>query len=79
MAKTMDEQLLLREVVKRLTARYPTLSPATVAEVVGDLQATFAGAPLREFVPPFVERRAKTALDELSVSYEGLPTAVGQR
>jgi len=30
---------------------------------------SFNGAPIREFVPLFVERRARSALAELSVSY----------
>ena len=77
MAKAMDEQLQLGEVVERLATRYRGLPPAKVAEVVGDIHATFAGAPLREFVPLFVERKAKTALTELSVPHGGLPTAVG--
>jgi hypothetical protein len=77
MVKTMDEQVQLDEVVERLSARFPGLSPVTVADVVRELHATFAGAPLHEFVPLFVERKAKSALAELSVSYEDLPGAVG--
>jgi hypothetical protein len=54
-----------------------------VSEVVHDLHARFAGARLREYVALFVERRASAALEELSVSYDGLPSpqhaAVEQR
>jgi hypothetical protein len=77
MVKTMDEQVQLDEVVERLSGRFPSVSPVTVADVVRELHATFVGAPLREFVPLFVERKAKSALAELYVSYEELPTAVG--
>ena len=77
MVKTMDEQVQLDEVVERLSGLFPSVSPVTVADVVRELHATFVGAPLREFVPLFVERKAKSALAELSVSYEELPTAVG--
>jgi hypothetical protein len=75
--KTMDEQVQLDEVVERLSARFPSLSPVTVADVVRELHATFLGAPLREFVPLFVERKARSALAELSMSDEDIPTAVG--
>jgi hypothetical protein len=69
MVKAMDEQAQLKEVVDRLTGSYATLPPDTVAEVVHALHARFDGAPIREFVPLFVERSAHSALSELSVSY----------
>lgn len=69
MGKTLDEQAQLAEVIERLTASHPSLPPATVAEVVGELHARFNGARIREFVPLFVERNAHRALGELSVSY----------
>lgn len=69
MVKSLDEQALLAEVVSRLTRSYPTLLVDVIAEVVNDLHATFNGAPLREFVPLFVERKARSALEQLSVSY----------
>jgi hypothetical protein len=69
MVKAMDEQARLNEVVERLAESYPTLSPDTIGDVVDDLHARFDGAVIREFVPLFVERRAHSALAELSVSY----------
>jgi hypothetical protein len=69
MVKVKDEQARLSEVVERLAGTYPTLSSDTVHEVVHDLHARFDGAPIREFVPLFVERRAHGALAELSVAY----------
>lgn len=73
MAKNLDEQAQLAEVVHRLTSDYPTLSPAIVSEVVKDLHSRFNGARLREYIPMLVERNARTALSELSVSYEDMP------
>jgi hypothetical protein len=64
----MDEQAQLREVVERLAGRYPTLPPDTVHGVVRDLHARFEGARIREFVPLFVERKARSALTALSAS-----------
>ena len=69
MVKSKDEQAVLGEVVERLAGRYPTLPPDAINDVVHDLHARFDGAPIREFVPLFVERRAHSALTELSVSY----------
>jgi hypothetical protein len=69
MVKSMDEQAVLGEVVQRLAGRYPTLPPDAINEVVHELHARFDGARIREFVPLFVERRAHSALTELSVSY----------
>jgi len=67
--RSLDEQAVLGEVVERLAGRYPALPPGTVNDVVHDLHARFDGARIREFVPLFVERRAHSALAELSVSY----------
>jgi hypothetical protein len=53
-----------------LTRAFPTVPPETIAEVIHDVHVKFDGAPLREFVPLFVERRARSALDQLSVSYQ---------
>ena len=69
MVKSLDEQAVLGEVVQRLAGRYPTLPPDAINDVVHDLHTRFDGAKIREFVPLFVERRAHSALAELSVSY----------
>jgi hypothetical protein len=69
MVRSLDERARMSEIVERLCAAYPTMTPAAVAEVVNDLHARFRGAPVREYVPLFVERDARLALDELSVSY----------
>ena len=79
MVISIHEQRQLDEVIERLTARFPAVSRTTVSEVVHDLHATFAGAPLREYVALFVERRASAALGELSVSYDSLPPVPSSR
>jgi hypothetical protein len=65
----MTEQTLIGDLVERLTRKYPTLAAEMITDVVHDQHVRFDGARLREFVPLFVERRARTALDELSVPY----------
>jgi hypothetical protein len=62
----MSEQARITEVVARLTTFFPTLPAQTVAEVVNDMHAAFNSSRVREFVPLFVERRARAALTELS-------------
>ena len=73
------EQRQIDEIIERLTRRYPDVSHETVSEVVHELHSIFAGAPVREFVGLFVERRARAALEELSVSYDRMATARGHR
>ena len=63
----MSEETLISELVERLAERYPTLPGETIVTVVHDMHAAFNGARIREFVPLFVERRARTALTELAV------------
>jgi hypothetical protein len=72
---SLDEHAQLAEVIERLTEMYPTLSEASIAEVVHELHARFNGARLREYVPLFVERNAHRALTELSVPYDDVVSA----
>jgi hypothetical protein len=61
----LSEQTIIDELVERLTNRYPTVSESTVSSVVRDVHARYDGRPLRDFVPPFVERHAKSELERL--------------
>jgi hypothetical protein len=70
MIKAMSEQALISDIVERLTRSYPTVPLAMIAEVVHDLHVRFDGARVREFVPLFVERHARTALVELAARDE---------
>jgi hypothetical protein len=67
--KASGEETQIGHVADRLAQQYPSLPPVTVNEVVQELHHRFDGARVREFIPLFVERRARTALNELSVSY----------
>lgn len=64
----LSEQTVIDQIVTRLTSRYPTVSKSTVSTVVHDVHARYDGRPLRDFVPLFVERNAKNALEELGVT-----------
>jgi hypothetical protein len=61
-----NERKSIDALVARLVNIYPAVSPARIADVVRDEHAHFDDRPLREFVPLFVERRAKRELSLLS-------------
>jgi hypothetical protein len=61
----LSEQTIIDQIVMRLTNRYPTISASTVASVVHDIHSRYDGRPLRDFVPLFVERNARSELDRL--------------
>lgn len=59
-----DEETALKEVAQRLAVTYSEMPASDVAQVVHDAAARFDGSPIREFVPLFVERRARTQLTQ---------------
>ena len=61
----LSEQTVIDQLVGRLTSRYPAISQSTVERVVHDVHARFDGRPLRDYVPLFVERSARSELDQL--------------
>ena len=61
----LSEQTVIDEVVARLTSRYPAIPKETVESIVHDVYARFDGRPLRDYVPLFVERNAKSELERL--------------
>lgn len=50
------------EVVERLRDRFPDISEDRIRAVVTDAHQEFDGRPIRDFVPVFVERSARTIL-----------------
>jgi hypothetical protein len=67
MLTAMSEDTRIAEVLDRLKTSYPTLPGDTVVEVVNGMRAASSGSRIREYVPLFVERRARAALTELAV------------
>ncbi len=65
----MSEQTIIDQVVDRLTSRYPTIEASTVSSVVQNIYARYDDRPLRDYVPLFVERNARTELDQLGARY----------
>jgi hypothetical protein len=64
---TASEETRIAEMVERLKSTYPTLPADTVVQVVDEMRAAFHGSRIRDYVPLFVERRARSALTELAV------------
>ena len=60
----------LNEVVERLRERFPEVPEEQVRSVVTKAHEGFAGHPIRDIVPAFVERVAR---DELSKDNPGPP------
>lgn len=59
--KAAHEAREIHEVVQRLQDRYPDIDPDRIHAVVTDAHRMFDGRPIRDFVPVFVERAARTA------------------
>jgi len=62
-AAEVKEQAALRLVGEALSARYADVDPTQVVEAVEQARSALAGAPIRDFVPVLVERRARELLD----------------
>ncbi|MEM6110276.1 hypothetical protein AAHS21_29240 [Mycobacterium sp. 050272] len=60
--KQTSEQTLIAEVVRRLMTAFPQARPEDVSAAVHHAHARFASCPIRDFIPLFVEKRARQAL-----------------
>jgi hypothetical protein len=54
-----EEDRAINEVVERLAQQFPQLPAEEIAGVVSESRPEFAAAPIRDFIPLFVERSAK--------------------
>ena len=61
-----DEDRAIAEVVDRLGRQFPHIAPAEVAQAVSQSRPEFDDVPIRDFVPLFVERGAKSRLREMA-------------
>jgi hypothetical protein len=67
MLTTISEETRIADLVERLKTTYPALPADTVTQLVNDMRDAFAASRIREYVPLFVERRARAALTELAI------------
>jgi hypothetical protein len=75
-----EENRAIDGVVDRLAKLFPKLPAEEVAAAVSQVQPEFDDAPIREFVPLFVERSAKARLQQstdVGIAMSS-PTSIGQ-
>lgn len=58
----IDERVMVEEVERRLADRYADIPPERITSAVQSAHARFEHSPIRDFVPLFVERRARAEL-----------------
>jgi hypothetical protein len=63
--RATDEATAIGHIVQRLTATFPEVPSHDVTRVVHNALIRFERSPIREFVPLFVERRARGELSRL--------------
>ena len=63
----VDEAIALEHVREVLTARFPTVDPTTVEDVVREVHASLDG-PVRDYIPLLVERLSRDRLRALASS-----------
>ena len=73
----LSGQTVIEQLVVRLTSRYPAISESTVSSVVRDVHSRYDGRPLRDFVPLFVERHAKSEFERLTATVSTRPKCTG--
>jgi hypothetical protein len=66
MVVTTEEDRLIGQVVDRLLAGFPQVPADTVHEIAGAVHHRFDHAPIRDFIPLFVERHTKGKLANLA-------------
>jgi hypothetical protein len=66
MVVSAEEDRMIGQVVDRLVAQFPQVPHLTVQETVGSVHHRFDEAPIRDFVPLFVERHTKEKLADLA-------------
>ncbi len=64
----VSETTLIEQVEQRLTTEFPHMGTAEVHAAVNRAYARFDASPIRDFVPLFVERHARTELGRLVAS-----------
>ena len=61
----LSEQQVIEELTGRLVDSYAGVEPDHISRLVQDEYARFDGRPIRDFVPLFVERKAKAELSKI--------------
>ena len=62
--KGLDEDVAFREILERMTKKYPDVPADQIAEIVQSVRAEMADAKVRDFVPVLAEREAKSRIKQ---------------
>jgi len=62
--KGIDEDSAFREIVERMTEKYPDVPAERVSEIVGNVRSEMTTAKVRDFVPVLAEREVKSRIKE---------------
>ena len=62
----VSEETLVADIERRLVGEFPTVSPLVVDTLVRNEHARFEASRIRDFVPLFVEKRARRELKHRS-------------
>lgn len=62
----LSEQQIIEQVAGRLVDTYAEVEPRHVSQIVHNEYARFDGRPVRDYIPLFVERRARAELSAMS-------------
>ncbi|MCW3492548.1 three-helix bundle dimerization domain-containing protein [Microbacterium sp. SSM24] len=57
--KGIDEDTAFREILVRLTEKYPDVPPERISAIVDEVRGEMTSAKVRDFVPVLAEREAK--------------------
>jgi hypothetical protein len=72
-ATVRSEETLLAEIQRRLLDEFPHVGPAAVNTLIREEHARFEASQIRDFVPLFVEKRARGELKRKIVNAPDVP------
>ena len=69
----VSEETLLAEIQGRLLDEFPHVAPAAVNTLIREEHARFEASQIRDFIPLFVEKRARRELKRKIVNAPDVP------
>ncbi len=60
--RTIQESQAIAQVVDRMSSQFPDVDPGHITDLVHEEHDSFAGHPIRDYVPVLVERQVKARL-----------------
>jgi hypothetical protein len=63
----VPEEDVITDVISRLEVRFPQTSPTQIVAAVKTAEKHYENARIRDYVPVFIEREARAALEQVAV------------